>query len=495
MTHFYMRYFIYIFALLSCLVSCMNDEDYTVSPTDRLIFSTDSVAFDTIISGKATHTYRFSVHNTASKAIRITHVDLERGAESPFAVNVDGMPLIDGHAEDFEIASKDSIIVYLMANLPDCDSDEPVYEKDFLMFTAESGVVQSIVLTASGQSVIPLKTQRIHENTVFDQKRPYQILDSLVVDEGAVLTVNPGVRMYFHADATLIVKGTLHLAGTLDEPIILRGDRLGNMFDGQPYDRVPGQWGGIIFTPQSFGNTIQYADIHSGQFGIRVDSCDITTDKVIIENSILHNTTHHALDVRMAKVYVGNSQITNAGGNCVNIRGGDVSLVHCTIARFYIFAGGNGVALNFSNMDGDVRLPLHRLYVANSIVTGYQGDEIMGGKSEKYETDAFNYQFVNCLLNTIKPKDDQGKMLHCYWDKTENGVSPKVMREKNFVPDFKTKDLWFSFELSPESQAVGHADASITEETYPSDRLGRKRLSIPDMGCYQHQPIENTQHE
>lgn len=488
--HFFMRYFISIFVSLFLFVSCMEDEDYTLSPNDLLTFSTDTVAFDTIISGAATQTYRFSVHNYASKAIRITHVDLERGKDSPFVVNVDGIPLVDGSASDFEIASQDSMIVYLMANLPDKDADEPILEEDKLSFYTEAGMKQEVILTASGQSVTPVKGLRITSDTVFNLKRPYQILDSLVVEKGAVLTLNPGVRLFFHAGVNLIVRGTLNIQGTLEAPVVLRGDRLGNMFDGQPYDRIPGQWGGVVFSTESYGNTIRYADIHSGQFGLRVDSSDVKKEKLLIENSILHNSTNDALNIRMSKVSVGNSQITNAGKNCVTIRGGDVSLVHCTIGRFYIFAGGEGVALNFSNMDGGIRLPLHRLYVANSIVTGYQNDEIMGSRSEKYEADAFNYSFVNCLLNTIKPKKDDGTMVNCYWDRTENGITPEVVRDKNFTPNFNTEELSFSFALSPKSQAVGNADLSITQSSYPVDIMGKPRSPKADIGCYQHVMVD-----
>lgn len=487
-----MRYFPFLFVILSFFVSCMDDEDYTASPGDILTFSTDSVAFDTIISGEPTHTYRFSVRNNASKAIRITHVGLERGKDSPFVVNVDGIPLIDGYAEDFEIASKDSMIVYLMANLPDRDQDEPVSETDQLLFHLESGVCQSMKLTAAGQSIIPLRQHRITGQTVFDQKRPYQIMDSLVVEKGATLTLNPDVRLFFHADAELIVHGTLLVQGTAEQPVVLRGDRLGNMFDGQPYDRIPGQWGGVRLASGSSGNVIRYADIHSGKYGVRVDSSDISAVKLVLENSVLHNVMQNALDIRMAKVEVGNSQITNAGANCVRVRGGDVSIVHCTIGRFYIFSGGSGVALDFSNADGPVRLPLHRLYIANSIVTGYQNDEIMGSRSEKYESDAFNYQFVNSLLNTVRPKDGDLHMVHCLWDRSLPELTPEVVREQNFVPDFQTDKLWFNFDLSSQSQAVGHADSEITRQTYPTDRMGRPRSPQSDMGCYQHLSEENT---
>lgn len=486
-----MRHFPLFLLLLFAFTACMEDDDYTTSANDRLTFSTDTVAFDTIISGTPTNTYTFTVYNRASKAIRIPQVALAQGAASPFKVNVDGTSLTDGVATDFEIAAKDSMIVYLMANVPEQDSDEPIDTEDKLVFTTEAGVQQEVVLTASGQAVVTMTGEHISENTILASKRPYRILDSLVVDEGATLTLAAGTRLYFHADAELIVHGTLYIAGTLESPVTIRGDRLGYMFAGQPYDRIPGQWGGIRLTGTSYGNYFSYADIHSGDYGVKVDSSDVSREKLTIENSIIHNTTHNGLDVRMANVYVGNSQITNAGGNCVQVRGGDVSLIHCTIGRFYVFTGGSGVALDFANYDGNVRLPLTRMLAINSIITGYQDDEIMGNANADFPDDTYAYGFLNCLMNTIKPEDENNSIVNCIWDLDEDaeipeGQTEKILHDRNFTPEFDLDALTFSFELSPYSRAVGNADLSWTTAYYPYDRLGRPRGTVPDIGCYQH---------
>lgn len=485
---------ILLIVLFSALItSCMKDEEYTTSPNDVLYFSTDTVAFDTIISGSATNTYTFTVYNRAKKALRIPKVMLQGGSSSPFAVNVDGEPLINGVAEDFEIGSKDSMIVFLMANLPESESDEPVPAQDKLVFTTAAGVNQEVVLTAAGQSVVPISQHRVTTDTIWQARKPYRIMDSLMVEEGKTLTLAAGTRLYFHDKAELIVKGCLKVEGTAEKPVVLRGDRLGYMFAGQPYDRIPGQWGGIRLTHTSYDNHINFADIHSGNFGIRVDSADISRNKLLLENSIVHNTTHHALDIYMAQVKVGNSQITNAGGDCLHVRGGDVSLTHCTIARFFVFTGGQGTAINFANYEGSTRLPLQNLTLQNCIVTGYLSDEIMGSPNPNYKKDAFNYAFKNCLVNTPKVEDSEGKnpFVGCQWDvdgkdtpTADDGTH--ILREKNFTPEPNLDDLTFSFELSPSSKAVGKADANITANTYTHDRLGRPRGNMPDMGCYQH---------
>lgn len=491
-----MRYFLLLLLPALLLASCLKDDAYTASPNDRLAFSKDTVAFDTILSGEPTKTYSFMVYNHADKALRIPSVALQNGQDSPFRVNVDGSALTGGSGTDFEIARKDSMVVYLMANVPESDADQPVKYEDKLIFTTEAGVAQEVVLTASGQDVITLSERHIQADETWSAHRPYRIMDSLVVDRGATLTLEAGTCLMFHSKAQLIVHGRLVVNGTATQPVTMRGDRLDYMFTNQPYDRTPGLWGGIVLKAESYDNRINYADIHSTTNGLRIDSCDLSQRTLTLENSIIHNTTHHGLDLRMATAYVGNCQLTNAGGDCVHVRGGDLQMVHCTLGRFYLFTGGSGgAAIDFANYDADVRLPLQRMDITNSIITAYQSDEMMGNFSERYD-DAFNYHFDHCLINT-KRMDNDEHFTNCLWDIDEKNSSTSgaeaVVRDKNFTPDFDTETLTFSFMLSPRSKAVGTADASVTAATYPLDRLGTPRSTAPDMGCYQHQAEASAQ--
>lgn len=469
------------FLLLCALASCMDEEEYSVSASDRLVFSVDTVQLDTVISGQATNTHTFQVYNPGDKALRIPRVYLESGSASSYRVNVDGTFLENGEGADFEISGGDSLRVFLFLNAPDRDQDTPVAEIDRLHFVTEAGVDQNVVLNAYGQSVIALKGKVLSQDTLLDARRPYQVLDSLYVGKDATLQIAPGVTLLFHPNAHLIVDGKVKAEGTVDAPIVMRGDRLGYMFSQQPYDRIPGQWGGIILRGSSFGNHFNWCDIHSGTTGIRCDSSAIDTEKLRLENSIVHNMSQDALLARSARIFVGNSQITNAGGDCVFLQGGYSEFVHCTIGNFYAFAGGRGIALRFTNQDGDIRLPLEKAAFYNCIVTGYSDDEMMGEKSDRYENDAFNYLFSNCLLNT--PEYESEAVRQCLWDNEDHEVS----RDKNFHPNFDFDQLIFTFGLSKASQAVNAADRQITQEYYPNDRNGRSRSldDGPDIGCYE----------
>lgn len=472
-------------SLLLGLTACMRDEDYSLSPGDKLTFSRDTVAFDTVFSGQPTGTYAFTVYNKGNKALRIPQVRLGRGAESPYHVNVDGTALQEGVGSGFEIAARDSMRVFLFVNPPEVDCDEPVAYMDELTFTTEGGAQSAVVLSAYGQTVERLEGWVVNRDETLQSARPYQVMDSLVVAAGATLTLAPGTRLYFHADAGMRVDGTLLASGTPDKPILMRGDRLGNMFTEQSYDAIPGQWQGVTFTTDSYDNYMSYCDIHSGTYGLRLDSCDHTRNTLSIEGSIIHNVTGHAIEARSAGLYVGNSQVTNAGGDCLHLRGGHYTFIHCTIGNFYPFAGGRGVALDFSNMDGESRLPLSQLAFVNSILTGYSKDEIMGYQSERYPDDDFKYIFLNCLLNT--PETEDAGYVNPVWD-----VDEETAREKNFLPLFDLDKLQFTFTLDPRSRAVGIADTEWTRTYYPKDRLGRDRLDDgkADAGCYEAVPQE-----
>lgn len=467
--------------LLTLTAGCWQDEEFSTAPTDLLRFSTDSVNFDTVISGQPTNTRTFMVYNPNARSLRISRAFLGRGTESVFRVNIDGTFLENGEASNFELYAEDSLRVFLEMTAPVSDSDEPVAVEDELTFVLESGQTQSVTLTAYGQDVVVLKGWTVTADTTLTARRPYQVYDSLVVAPDVTLNLPAGARLYFHPDARLIVHGTLRAEGALGNEVMMRGDRMGNMFSNQPYDLIPGQWGGIVLTSGSYGNIFNYCDIHSGSFGLRCDSADVSREKVRIENSVLHNVSGDVLTARACSLFVGNSQLTNAGGNCVTLYGGSSRFVHCTIANFYAFTGGRGVALSYTNADGSIPYPLHQAEFLNCLITGYGEDEIMGAQSADHADLPFNYLFRNCLLDTPEFVDEQ--VQNCLWDNDEAAV----WREGNFSPAFDLDRLLFRFSLDSLSSAVGNADPTVTQTYYPYDRLGRSRLDDgrSDIGCYE----------
>lgn len=470
-----------IFPLLSLIfcTACMDDDDFTTSVSDRLYFSTDTLSLDTVITGQPTSTYSFSVYNPHAKNIRIRSVRLNGGVQSPFRVNVDGIYINEGYEGTIDIRKKDSIAVFVSLTVPHIGSEALQTVRDKIQFMLESGAVQDVCLEATGQDVHTLKGAVIKSDTTFSGKIPFHIFDSLYVSENATLTVSPGVTFYFHPGAELKIAGRLQARGTLQSPIVFRGDRLDYMFPNQPYDCIPGQWKGLRFLPRSFQNILDYCDIHSAQTGIRCDSSDLSDLKLRIENSMIHNMKGNALELRSCQAYVGNSQLSNALDNCVAIYGGETNFVHCTIANFYPFDFIRGGALYFANADGESVYPLRGTTFTNCILTGGMSDAVSGVSSDKESP--FNYHFSHCLVAMENGETDEN-FHNVLWDAETN----EVYGSKNFRP-FNLDFLLFDFRLDSLSAAIGNADYEVTVNSYPFDRNGVSRTTDghSDMGCYE----------
>lgn len=472
-------------ALMALMLGACGDLlSWTTDPSARLRFSTDTVAFDTVITGGASSARDITVYNDAKDGLRIAQVRLKKGAESLFRVNVDGRFLAGGVGQDFEIWGKDTMCVRLFVNLPVTDTDEIEPAEDELIFTLESGVEQRLVLTSSAMNVDILRGEVIEEDKTLGTRRPYQVFDSLVVAEGRTLTLPAGCTLMFHDGAELIVRGTLLCRGTQEQPVTLRGDRTDKMFPYLPYDNTPNRWGGVRITETSRGNRLEQTDLHSADFGIMADSTEwASADAPIlsINNSVIHNIGGPGLVLRGTSALVTGTQISNTRGDCVGVTGGDVQFIHCTLAQFYPFTANRGNALYLTNREGDVPVPLRRAHFLNCVITGYAEDVIMGDLEEKEGEEQINYLFQSSLLRT-EPTDDEQRFRDIKYDLRD---SLEIYSDKHFQT-FDTHAFIYDFTPDSLSAIRGLADPQWTLP-YATDRLGRSRMADgePDAGAYE----------
>ena len=91
--------------------ACSDYESFSDSPNFRLSFSSDTIAFDTLVSTIPSSTKTLYAFNNNSDGMRISTVQLEGGAASHFRVNVDGRFLTGGIWHDFEVLRYDSLVV------------------------------------------------------------------------------------------------------------------------------------------------------------------------------------------------------------------------------------------------------------------------------------------------------------------------------------------------------------------------------------------------
>lgn len=491
-------YIIGVFVLgvfFNLLVAC-DDEKFSSDPVYRLSFSSDTVSFDTVFTTIGSATSRLIVRNLNDKSLNIRSVRLASGGKTGFMVNANGFQGTE--IFDLEVRRKDSTYIFIEICVDPTNQDNPILIKDSLIFQLESGVQQDVKLMAYGQDIIPIHGLVVDKDTAFTSSRPILVYDSLQVNEGVKLTLEKGTRLYFHDKINFWVYGSLYADGTLDEPVVMRGDRLDKMKElDLPYDRLAGQWGGVRFFGSSYDNYLNYTDIHGGMFGIRCDSSDVEKQKLTLTNSVVHNVKGNLIDATSSKITVGNSQLTNAGANCVMLIGGDAEFTHCTIANFYSWDIRKGVAIFLGNEEGK---PLLKADFQNCLITGSMSDELSGGRAED-ESIPFEYSFFYSLVNTKlnENSQDYGEELAHYpnsiWDDKKDDKGKSLSKGKNFLY-IGTDDFDYDFRPDSLSAAIDLGNPEYARK-YPLDRNGRQRMADggPDVGCYEWMPGDKRREE
>jgi len=453
--------------LLPGVSSCIKD-DFTTSSADLLSFSKDTVSFDTVFTDLGTPTARLLVYNRADKAVNISQIKVAGGSDR-FRINVDGMAGTDFH--NVEIRGGDSIFIFVECFIPENEQKTPQLIEDKLQFVT-NGVTQDVLLQAWGQNVIRLQNRHIAADTRLTAEMPYVVFDSLVVDEGVTLALDPGTQLLFHDKATLTVHGTLEAVGTPERRVHMRGDRLDNVLPDVPYDIMAGQWGGVRLKPESFNNRMEYVDMRATAFGLVVDSVGPdrqALQKLTLLNSWLHNSQQNALQVNYAKVDAGGCVFSEAADNVVSLTGGTYSFTQCTISNYYLFSSGYQPLLGLYHCLPDKSLsadqPLMAATFENCIIYGMFDDLNEGDLTG-------SNVFMRYVLLKSAGSDD-ANFISCLWDAD---------------PLFYTvrEDYIFNYRLMPDSPAIGAGNPAYVTAACATDMDGLNRLSVgnPALGAF-----------
>ena len=412
---------------------------------------------------------------------------LAGGENSPYRVNIDGLPGVTFN--NLAIRGGDSIYVFVEVTIDPRGEDEPFEVKDSILFTLESGITQQILFTASGQDATVLHGTIIDTDTRFTGIRPYLIYDSLRIEPNTTLTLEPGTRLYLADKVEIQVYGRIEAIGTVDSMILFRGARTDRMFDYLPYDRLSAQWGGITLHESSYDNLFVHCDIHSGIYGLRAKSTDVQESKITMRNSQIHNVDEDALQLTQCRASFTNSLFTNAGGHCVNILGGQMDFIHCTMANFFPWKSERGVAVNIANYveEENAVYPLLGVNFINSIITGSKNDELMGTVVEKTDTADWSeyaqYTFTHSLINSWgeSHNPDTLHFSNISWehkDSTTYGSSNfRTIDHYNFIYDFHLDSLSIARGIGTDNYL----------DILPNDKDEQVRTAEAiDAGCYQY---------
>ena len=437
-----MRRIFYFLAILLVIVACQDDDNFSTSTGLRVTFPQDTLKMDTVFSRTPSSTYTFWVYNNNDAGIKMQSVRLRRGNQTGFRVNVDGIYLDNtngSQTSDVEIRRNDSILVFVELTPGEMGQSEPTLLEDDLLFQMESGVEQKVCLQAWVWDARKLYSPVIAKDSLIESPVPIVVFGDMRVEEGVTLTIR-NTRLYFHDESGLDVHGTLCL-----EDCVLRGDRLDDMFDYLPYDRVSGQWNGIMINETSNGNRFIRTEIRNGRYGVICDSAALNLDnyRLEMENCVVHNCSGAGVAAINAYVRLDHCQLTNMGGDCFSIYGGIAEISHCTFAQFYPFAADRGAAFRFTNYFGPVVQPMY-VSCNHSIITGYADDVVMGEMlGEDQQT--FEYEFERCLLRTPEVTDAPEHFVDIIWETPNDSIQGKQhfvqIDEDNLIYDFHLDSL------------------------------------------------------
>ena len=452
--------------LLVGVSSCIED-DFATGSSDLPEFSVDTLSFDTVFTGEVTATKRFLVYNRHKKQLNIERISFAGAPEgAKFYMNVDGRS-----GEEFsnvEVRGEDSIYVFVEARVDVNSSTTPFDVFDYLRFVT-NGVEQTVVVRAAGQNANTVRNLHITENTTLSDPRPYRVMDSLVVEEGATLTIPAGKTIYFHDKALLKIRGTLIADGTTGSDVVLRGDRLDKVAGSIPFDLMSGQWGGVVIERGSFDNTLRHVYMQGSSMGVVVDSCGvIDRRKLYLYNSVLHNSSGSLLTAAHSWIDADGCEFSDCRYGVVDLTGGRYTFNNCTFANYYLFDAIMSPILTLWYV-----LPTDKTYDNPLMQAEFNNCIVYGNCSDINEGDLTGSDVTlhNCLLRAEGTND--ANFIDCLWGKD---TCFYTVRE----------DYYFDYRLRNESEAIGVGSAERVPQAARTDYYGNERLQERgvDIGAY-----------
>jgi hypothetical protein len=443
--------------------------------SQELSFSTDTVAFDTVFTSIGSTTQNFRVYNPVQEDVIIDAVELVGGDDSDFILNVNGTA--GSMVHDVPVRGNDSLFVFVEVNVNPTSENSPFVVSDSIFFYTRDQIY-TIHLLAYGQNVIPLRKETLKTQT-FTKDKPYLIYDWVVVDTTETLTIEPGTRLHFHKDASLIVFGSLQVNGEVDEPVTFTSDRLDEW-----YKDKPGQWGYIQLMPGSRDHVINNAVISNSTMGLVVDSVGIEEEHppLYLNNVRIEHIASQGLIAQNSSIVASNSVFGDCGSASVALTvGGDYKFYHCTIVNYFTWNYRSTPALVISNYYTDANgkewpYTLNAANFYNCIVYGRNDNELKLDFKIDENKDFAEWINVNFDHTLLKVREEaKTAWSHAF------GEGVLFNEEPAFIDINK-----YNYQLDSVSVARD-AGAWDVGRDYPEDILGNSRTKdkAPDLGAYE----------
>jgi len=465
-----MKNLLFISISILILFNACKKESFITSPDAQVTLSEEELKFDTVFTTTGSITQSFKIINENDQKLRLSSIILMGGNNSYFKINADGF--IGPEVSNIEIEANDSVYVFVSVSINQNAANIPFIVRDSIQVNY-NGTSRQVNLEAWGQNAHFYRDKKITADEIWNNDLPYVILGSLIIDANKKLTINKGCRIYVHADAPILVDGTLEINGAKDtvDRVQFRGDRL-----DEPYNDFPGGWPGIYFRSTSKDNVFNYAVIKNAYQALAVLDPSINP-KLTLNECIIDNAYENGIIAINSSIRARNCLISNCGKNVVLAKGGDYQFTHCTVASI-----SNSYILH--------REPV--LFVSNYVLVNNIPDAkpltalfrncIFWGENGTVDDEVVTYKDNSASYNVIF---DQ-----VLWKIVVNqptGIIIPPAPINNNPPLFdsiNTTKRFYSFRLKDESPAKNKAtNASIT-----IDLDGKPRpVGLPDLGSYERQ--------
>ena len=452
-------------SVLLLLFSCRKDS-FITSPDARVSISADTLKYDTLFV-TAGSTYRtLKIINENDQKLRLTSLKLMGGASSAYKMNVDGVA--GSQFSNLEINANDSIYVFVQVNVNPSAVNLPFVIRDSIQISY-NGKDRKVQLEAWGQNAHFFRNKVVAADETWNNDLPYVILGSLQINANATLTINKGCRIYAHANAPIVVNGTLKTNGLKDtaDRVYFQGDRL-----DEPYKDFPASWPGIYFGATSKDNVLNYTTIKNAYQAIGITEPSVNANpKLTLNECVIDNAYDAGIISLNSSINARNCLVSNCGKNLFLAQGGNYQFTHCTVVTYANrFIDHKDPVLTISNFANSSSANLTATF-RNCILWGENGlvnDEVVVLKNGNT---TFN---VNFDYNLWKVQTAPSNI-------TSNQI---INSQAPLFDSVNTTKNYYDFRLQTTSPAINKGiGAGVT-----TDLDGKPRpVGLPDLGCFEKQ--------
>jgi hypothetical protein len=460
-------------ACIICLAlfffSCRKDS-FITSGGARLGISADTLKYDTVFV-TAGSTYRvLKVFNENDKKLKLSSLKLMGGAGSPYKMNVDGA--VGTQFSNIELEANDSLYVFVQVNVNPSAANLPFVIRDSIQIEY-NGNTKKVQLEAWGQNANFFRNKVVTAAETWNNDKPYVILGSLTVAANQVLTINKGCRIYVHADAPIVINGTLQVNGLKDtaDRVYFTGDRL-----DEPYKDYPASWPGIFFQPSAKDNVLNYAVIKNAFQAIGIQEPPPNANpKLVLNECVIDNAFDAGIIALNSSIRARNCLITNCGKNLFLVSGGNYQFTHCTVASISNrFIEHKDPVLTLTNFANGATADLTAVF-RNTIFWGEGGlltDEVVVLKSG---ANPFN---VNFDRNLWKVQTAPANI-------TSSGI---INNQPPRFDSINTSRNYYDFRINNANPPSPAVNAGVVVAGITTDLDGKPRaVGTPDLGCFEKQ--------